>query len=372
MPSLELREELKYGGIKYFLQTSYLEQQKQILSSFFRNGTVFDTIVQNFDEKPGQNELKELTKKIHGHNKRRLQFIFNARKMIRDSRDPVAHLRVARALLIRNLYNEAIAEAELALENGASDSAPYIILASSWYGIGDSDSAFKAVKKGIELSPDYPDLHNLMGLIYFKEKKCRLAVDCFKRAIGLNLYYGEPYLNLLRAYLLNSMIKEDYDLSRDVGEKFDSNIKRAVQLNSYLNTREIDDVRKLVKEERYEEALALLEKMREGSPRKYAESVILDLYLALIQSGKDICEEDIDQYKRKIEELIDKNPTFADAYNSLGILYAAKCKLLMDKAYSAFGKALEVNTDYKKAQKNLRLTENDKHGIYILLKALLD
>ena len=247
-----------------------------------------------------------------------------------------------------------------------------IILASSWYGIGDSDSSFKAVKKGIELSPDYPDLHNLLGLLYFKEKKCRLAVDCFKRAIGLNLYYGDPYLNLVRAYLLNSVIKEDYELSRDVGEKFDSNIKRAVQLNSYLNTREIDDVRKLFKEERFEEALALLEKIKEGSPREYAESVILDLYLALIQSGEDIGEEDIDQYQKKIEELIDKNPTFADAYNSLGILYAAKCKLLMDKAYGAFSKALEVNTDYKKAQKNLRLTENDKHGIYILLKALLD
>ena len=64
MPSLELREELKYDGIKYFLQTCYLEQQKQILSSFFRNGTVFDTIEQTFDERPDQNELKELTKKF--------------------------------------------------------------------------------------------------------------------------------------------------------------------------------------------------------------------------------------------------------------------------------------------------------------------
>ncbi len=372
MSSLELREELKYSGNKYFLQTCYLEQQNHILSSFFRNGTVFDSIVHPFDEKPGRDELKELTKNIHAHNKKRFQFIFEARKIIGDSRDHSAHLKVARALLIRNLYNEAIEEAELALENGAEDSLPYIILASSWFGLGDSDRAFKAVKKGIELSPDYPDLHNLMGLIYYKEKKCRSAVDCFKRAIGLNLYYGEPYLNMIRAYLLNSVIKEDYELSRDIGGKFDSNIKRAVQLNSYLNTAEIEDVKRLFREERFEEALSLLDSIRERSPRKYAESVLIDLYLALIQTGEKISEDDIDQYKCKIEELIDKNPTYADAYNSLGILYTAKCKLFMDKAYDAFGKALEVNTDYRKAQKNLRLIENDKHGIYILLKALLD
>ncbi len=44
----------------------------------------------------------------------------------------------------------------------------------------------------------------------------------------------------------------------------------------------------------------------------------------------------------------------------------------MDKASEAFSKALEINNNYKKAQKNLRLAENDRQGIFILLKALLD
>ncbi|MBN2072189.1 MAG: hypothetical protein JW814_12105 [Candidatus Krumholzibacteriota bacterium] len=372
MQSLELREELSFGGSKYFLQTSYLYQQNQILSSFFRDGSVFDTIEHNFDEQPDDEALKELTKNLHNHNKRRFQFIFTARDKIKNSHDPAAHMRMARALLMRNLNNEAIAEAKMALKNGAKDSGPYIVLASSWYGIGDSKKAFEAVKKGIDLSPDYPDLHNLLGLIYLKENKCRLAIECFKRAIGLNIYYGEPYLNMVKAYLLNGIIKEDFELARDVKEKFDFNINRAIQLNSYLNTSRIDDIRKLFKEEEFEEALDLLEKLSEGTSGSYAESVMLDLYLVLLQSGEDVCEEDIDHYQGKIEELIDKNPTFADAYNSLGILYAAKCKLLMDKAYDSFSKALEINTDYRKARKNLRLTENDKHGIFILLRALLD
>jgi hypothetical protein len=44
----------------------------------------------------------------------------------------------------------------------------------------------------------------------------------------------------------------------------------------------------------------------------------------------------------------------------------------MDMASKAFRKALEINASYHKAQKNLRLSENDRQGIFILLKALLD
>jgi hypothetical protein len=44
----------------------------------------------------------------------------------------------------------------------------------------------------------------------------------------------------------------------------------------------------------------------------------------------------------------------------------------MDKASAAFRKALEINANYNKAKKNLRLSENDRQGIFILLKALLD
>jgi Tfp pilus assembly protein PilF len=232
--------------------------------------------------------------------------------------------------------------------------------------------ALDAIRKGIEISPDYPDLHNLIGKIFLSQGICGLAVESFKKAISLNIYYGEPYLNLIKAYIKNTVIKQDYELSRGLEDKFATNIERARQLNPNLREGVLDEVKECFEKEEYEQALGVLERIDPGSARSLADDIILELYLMLVQSGDKVEEGDIEKYLEKVEEILDRNPTFADAWNSLGIIYTAKCKILMDKAGEAFERALEINQDYEKARKNLRLTENDRQGIFILLKALLD
>ncbi|MCK4537436.1 MAG: tetratricopeptide repeat protein [Candidatus Krumholzibacteria bacterium] len=372
MESLELREEIKHDGKTYFLQTSFMVEEKEIRSTFFRNGSVFDEVRKKFDELPSSEQLRDITRETHGNSKRRFQFLLDAHDRLRSSSEPGAHLRLAQALARRNLHEEAIAEAESALSKGASDSAPYMITGTSWYMLGDYDSAYEAVKTGIGISPDYPDIHNLLGRIYLKRKMCRNAVDCFRRAIDLNLYYGEPYLNLIRAYLLNSIIKQDYEISRDIEEKFNTNIKRAVQLNPFLDSNMIESVRDLFSSQQYEEALEVLESLDSSSSSDPADDILLELYLLLVKKEDGLPENDIEDYLKRMKEIIDQNPTYADAWNSMGILYTAKCKILMDQAGEAFAKALEINGDYAKAKKNQRLMENDRQGIFILLKALLD
>ena len=44
----------------------------------------------------------------------------------------------------------------------------------------------------------------------------------------------------------------------------------------------------------------------------------------------------------------------------------------VDKAKGAFSSSLQINENFKKAEKNLKLTENDGQGIHLLLRALLD
>jgi tetratricopeptide (TPR) repeat protein len=372
LDSFELREEIRYGGSSYFLQTSYNAENSQIQSSFFRDGTVFDSVVKKVSEDLGTGELKELAKATHQRNKRSFHFILEARENISKSDDPNPHLRLAETLLRRNLFREAIAEAETSIEKGANNSRAWMVIGESLYRLEEFDMALDAIRKGIELSPDYPDLHNLIGKIFLRQSMCGMAVESFKKAIGLNIYYGEPYLNLIRAYLTNTIIKQDYELSRGLDEKFTTNLERARQLNPNLGDGMIDNIKKSFRKGDYEEALNALDDIGSVNPRSVAEDIILELYLMLIQSGEVIEEGEIEKYLEKIDEILDRNPTFADAWNSLGILYTAKCKIFMDKASEAFGRALEINQNYEKARKNLRLTENDRQGIFILLKALLD
>ncbi len=371
MDSFELREEIRHGGASYFLQTSYNPENGQIKSSFFRDGIVFDSVLREVDD-IGTDELRELTKEIHQRNKRSFRFIMDARDNIGRSTDPNPHLRLAETLLRRNLFREAITEAETAVEKGARDSRSWMVIGEAFFRLNELDMALDSIRKGIELSPDYPDLHNLIGKIFLMQGMCGMAVESFKKAISLNIYYGEPYLNLIRAYLTNTIIKQDYELSRGLEEKFSTNLEKASQLNTSLREGILDEVKGHFGREEYEEALKLLEVAGSVNPRSLVDDIILELYLMLIQSGDEIEEGDIEKYLEKVEEILDRNPTFADAWNSLGILYTAKCKIFMDKASEAFAKALEINQDYEKARKNLRLTENDRQGIFILLKALLD
>ena len=73
------------------------------------------------------------------------------------------------------------------------------------------EKAIKAFEKGIELSPDYPDLHNDLGCTYLQLNKCGEAVKSFEKAIELNKYYQNAYLNLATALCLNVMEKEDFE-----------------------------------------------------------------------------------------------------------------------------------------------------------------
>ncbi|MBN1885363.1 MAG: hypothetical protein JW876_07570 [Candidatus Krumholzibacteriota bacterium] len=372
MESFELREEIAKGGRSYFLQTSFLPRRKIVQSSFFVNGELFDRRIDQLAEAPAGTDARTFTKHVHNENKDRFLFLLGAREKIRKMDDAVAHLRLAEALCRRNLFEEAIQEARLSIDKGNGDSAPYVLIGRAKLRLEEYGEAFEAVQKGIEINPEYPDLHNLIGLVYLHERKCAPAIESFKRAIALNIYYGEPYLNLARAYLLNSVVKEDYELSKDLDEKFEKNLSRAVELNPFIQGEIVDRARALFREEKYEEALAALDEASGGADRGGIREIVLELYLLFLQSGGDLDVKAIDGYLDRVREMLDRNPTYADGYNALGILYTAQCKLLMDSAASSFRRALEINRNYRKAQKNLRLTENDRQGIFILLKALLD
>ena len=372
MSAFELREEIDFAGRRYFLQTSFSSHKKEIRSSFFKSGALFDTLSAEVDDGLSEDELKESIKRFHLENKRNFLLLLKAREKIKSSIDQTAHLRVAQALFARNLFSEAIQEAQGAVKSGNSDSMPYVIIGESYYKLGEYEKARQAVHIGIDVNPEYPDIHNLMGKVLLKLNRCREAVDYFNRAKELNMYYGEPYLNLARAFVLNTIVKEDFELSKDLDAKVKENLDKAVQLDPDIDHGKVETARKLFAEKNYEEFLEVLESVKDHSKMDIIDKIFLDLYLMTINGGDEFREEEIEHYLKIVLDIVDRNPTYADGFNSLGILYTAKCKILMDRASEAFEKALEINKNYKKAKKNLRLAENDRQGIFILLKALLD
>jgi len=203
-------------------------------------------------------------------------------------------------------------------------------------------------------------------------KRCREAVRSFEKAIELNRYYHEAYLNLAIALCLNVVEKEDFELARGLRNRVREVLTKALQLRPSLATDEFRGAIENVEQERYDVAFEVLSKIKEESSKVAGNHLSLDLYLILKFNSENISEEEIDRYIERTQRALEANPGYADLQNDLGVLYAAKCKLYIDKARDSFHVALKTNRNFKKAQKNLRLTENDGQGIHLLLRALLD
>ncbi|MBD3424412.1 MAG: hypothetical protein GF417_08250 [Candidatus Latescibacteria bacterium] len=371
--NFELREEIARGKEKYFLHTTFLPDDHLIRTQFYKDGVSFNTEIRELDPETGSGSMTVgLAKSFHNKNRDNFILLLDTREKIRVSERSSEHIKMAKALFLKNLFMEAVEEARSAVEKGEKGAEPYKIIADSYYGLGKLGQAMDAVDKGLELTEDYPDLHNLKGKIFFRRDQCRRAMKSFEKAIQINCYYGEPYINILRTYARNSVIKQDYELSRDIGDDFSRYLEKAASLNPGLTAGVVNTIGRMAEEGDFEGVLKELE--FDGiSPRgRDVDDTVVSLYITLLRSGTDMEEADIDLYLDKIEQLIDKNPNFPDLFNSLGVLYVAKSKILMDRAGDAFNKALEINSDYEKAKRNIRLSDNERQGIFILLKALLD
>jgi len=372
MENYELSSEITIKGHKYYLQTALISSQHQIITSLFHEGSLLSKQQESYDPASSVEQAQELLRHCHEELKKRINSLLDISVKLGKTEDVRAHLKLGEALYHQCLYKEAMSEVVRAIKLGAKDSRAFSILGNCLLALNDGERAVRAFQHGIQIAPNYPDLHNDLGRAYLYRKQCRDAVKEFEKAIDLNKYYVNAYLNLAIALCANVIEKDDFELSRDLPERLLEIFARVIQLKPSLDTPSIRKMVEETREKRYSVVFESLSRLQDESGKLKGNNLSLDLYLILKFNSNTLTEEDIDRYIERTRQALIKNPNFADLKNDLGILYTAKCKLFIDKANESFREALKINRDFKKAEKNLRLSENDRQGIHLLLKALLD
>lgn len=372
MDNYDLRSEIVAKGHKYHVQTNLVASQKAIVTSLFYEGSLLSKQVDKYDSDLSVEAARARVREYHEEKKSRIQSLLDIRQKLADIKDAKAHLKLSEALYCQSLFREATTEVVKAIKLGEENAKAFSILGNSLVALGDTDKAVKSFNKALELSPNYPDLHNDIGRAYLKMNKCREAVRSFEKAIELNKYYDDAFLHLATVLCLNVVEKQDYELSRGLGERLQTILSKTLQLKPSLASPAFDEAQQAIENRDYDIAYDRLAKILDERMYVASNHLSLDLYLILKFNSENISEEEIDRYIERAVRALDANPDYADLQNDLGVLYTAKCKLYIDKAKSAFRSSLDLNKDFKKAAKNLKLTENDGQGIHLLLRALLD
>ena len=372
MDGYELRSEILSSGTKYYIQSNVVPAQHAIVTSLFHEGNLLSKQSERYDGALSPEALRTLVRRLHDDRKLRITSLLDIRGQLKQDVDARAHLKLGEALFKEKMYKEAMAEVVRAVKLGLEDSRGYSILGNCLLALDDHDKALKSFQKGIEISPDYPDLHNDLGATYLRVERCSEAVEAFEKALSINAYYQAAYLNLALALALNVVLKQDYELSRGLPGRLKETLDRNLQLRPSLDTPDFRAAMEALSEERYDAVYERLRAIYDEQQKIAHSDLSLELYLIMKFRSDQLTDDEIDRYVDRVKIALEANPGYADLQNDLGILYTAKCKILIDKANERFQEALTLNPNFKKAEKNLKLATNDRQGIHFLLKALLD
>lgn len=92
---------------------------------------------------------------------------------------------------------------------------------------GNYTEAIRELKKAIALKPDYPDLHNYLGIAYGNKGMADDAIEEFETALKINPYYMKARLNLaLALYDCGRYVEAQNHIERVLSIKPDNQLAR--------------------------------------------------------------------------------------------------------------------------------------------------
>lgn len=231
------------------------------------------------------------------------------------------------------------------------------------------EPAEQAFRKAVALKSNYPDLHNNLGLALFRSGKCSEAQHEFETALSLHAGYAEAHFNLGLCMLCEAI--DAKALSPENKNVLLKHLARAAELNSYFLNEYFKVAQTYIAKDQLSEARQALIEAKTSVSSQTGSEIYHEFYLRLKYGDEGVDRKATEHYISRLEEILDKNPNFVDIHNDLGVAYLIQCRFLFNRAINEFKRALSINPEYAKAQKNLKLAENEGKGFLILLRAIL-
>ena len=371
MSSIFFSKRLRFLNREYLFQTTFNELDHTVVCSLFNEGKLLNMHFTSVPEDMQGNQMVEFIMQVHERRLNDYEILLKVTESKKDSDRAEVVIKLGSALLAKKLYDEAIELLQAASVKHNDNSAIKLLLGKVHVAKDNFEDAESELIKAVDLSPHYPDFRNLLGETYLRLGKPIAAINQFKKAVENNVYYDRAFYNLGLGYILNGIVKEDFDLAKDLHKTCEESFEKAIAFNpGYINEYYKIGI-SLLREGKLDEAYEKLASVLKNGSADSSFEKLLELYISCIFGGNGATEESIKGYIEMIENLLRTNPGYADLENELGMAYTIMGKIMRDKAINHFKKAIEINPDFKKAIKNIKLSENDLRGFEALLEAIL-
>jgi len=371
MPCFSYQDRFRRLGREYLLQTSVNDLNRNIICSLFYGGNLLAThVLPPMGDMIGHDSA-EAVHEIHRQYLSDFDSLLGLVERTVESDKPELVEKVGKTLYYRKLYDEGLELLRRAVDRFPDYPGYRSLLGRIYMALGHYSDAERELLQAVHLAPDYPDYRNLLGSAFLKSNKAVAAIGEFRKAVEANVYYHSAHYNLGLGYILNGIVKEDYELARDLAGNSDEAFGKAILFNpGYLN-QDYQRGRSRLNEGRLQEAFDDLSKAARSSETTTFQNELLELYLRNVHGSGGMTEKGISDYIGRLTSIIKTNPGFADLHNEIGMAYTIMGKLITDKAIAHFREALKTNPGFAKAEKHLKLSENDLKGFEILLGAIL-
>ncbi|HEX9654282.1 MAG TPA: tetratricopeptide repeat protein [bacterium] len=371
MENLGLNNDVLVGGRKFHIQTSYSDANRLIQSKVFNEGQVIESREVPVDGAP-IDEINSQLNDLHQEQITEMEILYYIYEKVKAVRHASSSHKLGLLFLKKSLVKEAIEQFKLALEIDPGLYQVYASLGRALLINGSYDEAIASLQEAVQKASDYADINNYLGVAYLYQEKFPQAVQYLSAAIRLNENYIGAHYYLGVAHLALSLNQTE------LGENTDEDYRQAMEhINlavDRLVDRQIPSFKKvldLVQGKSYKEAVNAFLNSTPKEDLTHFMNMENEFYLKFMYGGKGKDDAFIADYVQNLRELLDQHPGYADVRNNLGIAYLIQCRNLFLKALEEFRAALKINANFKKAEKNLKLAENDGKGFLILLRAIL-
>ncbi len=374
MDSAGLNETLSIGQRKFYFETDFVKEEGQMVSHVYEDGMLLTTREKHVPEMIPDEELNTQLKELHRETVRSFERLFYLQKKVWMKRHAPSYNKMGVVFLTRNLYEDAIRNFQEALAIDEKLIKARRNLAMAYIKSQRFDDALETLEIAIQKNARFPDLLNLKGMALLGKKNFIDSVQAFEQALQENENYGLAHLNLGLAYLtslVEAPVHPQLLPPEERKSKCVAHLNRAKAILSPSQKRELGYVLEQIENSQTHEALDnLLEIHKEVA---FAVNSVLEneFYLNYMFGGRSKDEQAVERYIEAMKQEIAEHPRYPDLHNHLGVAYLIQCRNLFLRALDEFRRAIRLNPNYRQAQKNLKLAENEGKGLFILLRALL-